>query len=381
MKPLRIIDNQFNLITEIDQYESMFFTRSWSGIGSMEIRINRYIKGADLLSKGTLIMVGDSRHKVYIIKHRDIELTEGGKLSEMWSIKALSLKGVLSQRITLPPSTTAYDSKQGDAETVMKHYVENNVISPFDQNRVIDNLAIEDNLGRGQGVSWQSRFKNLAEELRAISLFSGIGWNISIDIQQLKWVFEVEEGRDLTVNQTSLPPVIFSPQFDSLHSLRYTESELNYKNIAYVAGQGQGVDRKLLELGGDSGLNRHEIFIDARDIPNEDEDQQPRLEQDIIDDLTERGQQQLSELTQERYLEGQMLTNSSFKYEKDYDLGDIVTIQNTDWNVTMDARITEIREIYEQAGYRIEGTFGNKQPTLIDKIKKEFSQISGEVRK
>jgi Siphovirus ReqiPepy6 Gp37-like protein/F5/8 type C domain len=531
MKPIRIIDNQFNLLTEIDQYESMFLIRRWSEVGELELRINRHMSGANLLTKGNIILVGDALHKVYIIKHREIELNEDGKASENWNVKALSLKSVLGQRITLPPLTTAYDNKQGDAETVMKHYVDNNVISPSDADRIITNVSLAANQNRGITVSWRSRFKNLAEELTNISLFSGIGWNVSLDVQQLKWVFDVSEGRDLTVNQSVLPPVIFSPQFDSLRSLHYTESELNYKNIAYVAGQGEGVDRRVVELGTDTGLNRHEIFIDARDVPEETDDDepaytneigagtatanaytsgyppssafdgnsgttwgntssmpswlqydfgtgktivkyrlyyeygvsgwnsydyspstwdfqgsndnvnwttldtqtgqgwdsdgwkeyifdnttsfryyrlyvtssknslwctimemqmlslvisegpQPRPEQDIIDDLTDRGQQELNGLLQEKYLEGQILTNSPFKYEQDYDLGDIVTIQNKDWNVTMDSRITEIKEIYEQSGFQIEATFGNKRPTLIDKIKREFSQIGSEVRK
>jgi Siphovirus ReqiPepy6 Gp37-like protein len=383
MKPIRIIDNQFNLLAEIDQYESMFLIRRWSEVGELELRINRHMSGANLLTKGNIILVGDALHKVYIIKHREVELDENGKASENWNVKALALKSVLGQRITLPPLTTAYDNKQGDAETVMKHYVDNNVISPSDADRIITNVSSATNQNRGMTVSWRSRFKNLAEELTNISLFSGIGWNVSLDIQQLKWVFDVSEGRELTVNQSTLPPVIFSPQFDSLRSLHYTESELNYKNIAYVAGQGEGIDRRVVELGADTGLNRHEIFIDARDVAEETEDDppQPRPEQDIIDDLTDRGQQELNGLLQEKYLEGQILTNSPFKYEQDYDLGDIVTIQNKDWNVTMNARITEIKEIYERSGFQIEATFGNKRPTLIDKIKREFSQIGSEVRK
>lgn len=47
----------------------------------------------------------------------------------------------------------------------------------------------------------------------------------------------------------------------------------------------------------------------------------------------------------------------------------------------MDARITHIKEIHEGGGFSIEATFGNNRPTLIQKIKQELSQISGEIRK
>lgn len=379
MQPIRIITPDFHLLGEIDDYESLLPVFSFHGIGSIELKVNRYKNHVEHLVKNNIIMLNPK--KVFIIKHREIELDENGKASENWLIKGLALKAIVGQRITLPPAHTAYDNKQGNAETVMKHYVESNIVNPLDPKRKIADLIISPNLNRGTTISWQSRFKNIAEEISAISLNSGLGWDVTLDINQKKWVFDVVEGLDLTVNQTTNPPVIFSPQFDSLQTLGYSESLLNYKNMAYVGGQGEGIDRRVIEVGSSSGLDRHEIFIDARDVEEIDENQQPIPESTIIQTLSERGLQQLNEVIQEEYLEGQILTNSPFKYEKDYRLGDMVTVQNTDWGVTMDTRITEIKEIYEVSGYRIEAVFGNNRPTLIKKIKQELAQISGEVRR
>jgi hypothetical protein len=379
MQPIRIITPDFNLLGEIDDYESLLPVFSFHGMGSIELRINRYKNHVEHLVKNNIIMLNPK--KVFIIKHREIELDEKGKASENWLVKGLPLKAIVGQRITLPPSHTAYDNKQGDAETVMKHYVDINLVNPIDPQRKIEELVIAPNLNRGVDISWQSRYKNVAEEITSISLNTGLGWDVTLDINQKKWVFDVVEGLDLTVNQDTNPPVIFSPQFDSLQTLGYSDSLLNYKNMAYVGGQGEGIDRRVIEVGTNSGLNRHEVFIDARDVEEEDENQQPLPESTIVQTLSERGQQQLNGLIQEEYLEGQVLTHSPFKYEKDYYLGDIVTIQNTDWGVTMDTRITEIKEIFEVSGYRIEAVFGNDRPTLIKKIKQELAQISGEVRK
>jgi Siphovirus ReqiPepy6 Gp37-like protein len=383
MIPIRIITADFQLLGEIDNYSSLFFTRRWHGIGDLELRISRHLKHTEHLVKGNIIIVGESLKKVFIIKHREIELTQDGKASENWLIKALALKSIAAQRTIVPPLTTAYDNKQGNAETVLKHYIDRNIVSPTDSNRIISQLMIAANQNRGPTVSWQSRFKNLAEEIINISSLSELGWDVFLDIQQNKWVFDVEEGRDLSANQSILPPVIFSPQFETLQSLRYTESDLNYKNTAYVAGQGEGIERRIVQVGNSIGLDRHEIFVDARDVAEQTEDDPPvnRPDADIINDLSLRGQQQLNELLQEKYLEGQVLTKSKLVYEQDYDLGDIVTIQHKDWNITMDIRLTEIKEIYEPGGFRIEGTFGKSMPTLIDKIKREIGQVAAEIRK
>ncbi|RDE19252.1 siphovirus ReqiPepy6 Gp37-like family protein [Parageobacillus thermoglucosidasius] len=381
MKPIRILTPQLDLLAEIDNHESLLFTRRWHEVGEFELRINRHKRHTELLQRGNLIMLGASRNKVGIIRHREIELDENGKASENWLVKGIALKGVMAQRIVVPSVGDSHDRANGSAETVMKHYVDRHVVNPVDAKRKIDMVVLALDQQRGSNISWESRFKNLAEELVEISKASGLGWDVILDFERKKWVFDVFVGRDLTVNQSVNPPVIFSPQFESLKQLSFVESDFNYRNYGYIAGQGEGEDRRVVEVGATEGLSRIETFIDARDISEEDENQQALPEAEIIAKLQQRGQQKLSEFAQEFFLEGQILTNSPFEYEKDYDLGDIVTIQNREWGVTRDARITEIKEIYEPGGFQIEATFGESRPTLIKKLKQELAQISGEVRK
>ena len=382
MKSIRILTPQLDLLAEIDNYESLLFTRRWHEIGEFELRINRHKQHTEFLQRGNLIMLGASRNKVGIIRHREIELDENGKKTENWLVKGIALKGVMAQRLVVPSVNDSHDRASGAAETVMKHYVNNHIVNPVDVKRKIDMLALAVDQQRGSQISWESRFKNLADELVEISKASGLGWDVFLDFQQKKWIFDVFEGRNLTVNQTENPPVIFSPQFESLKQLSFVESDFNYRNFGYIAGQGEGVDRRVVEVGGDvSGLARIETFIDARDVSEQDEEQQTLPESEIVNKLKERGQQKLREFTQDFFLEGHVLTKSPFTYEKDYDLGDFVTIQNREWGITRDARITEVKEIYESSGLQLEVTLGESRPTLIKKLKQELAQIIGEVRK
>ncbi|OAO79810.1 siphovirus ReqiPepy6 Gp37-like family protein [Anoxybacillus flavithermus] len=381
MKPIRILTPQLDLLAEIDNHESLLFTRRWHEVGEFELRINRYKRHTELLQRGNLIMLGSQRNKVGIIRHREIALDENGKKTENWLVKGIVLKGIVAQRLVVPPASDSHDRANGSAETVMKHYINNHIVNPVDVKRKIDMLILASDQQRGSTINWESRFKKLDDELIEISKAIGLGWDVFLDFQQKKWIFDVYEGRNLTVNQTENPPVIFSPQFESLKQLSFVESDFNYRNYGYIAGQGEGEDRRIVEVGEAEGLSRIETFIDARDISEEDENQQALPEAEIIAKLQQRGQQKLAEFAQEFFLEGQILTNSPFKYEIDYDLGDIVTIQNREWGVTRDTRITEIKEIYEPSGFQIEATFGESRPTLIKKLKQELSQISGEVRK
>lgn len=380
--PIRIMTSGFDLLGETASYESLQIERSWHGIGVLEMRINRYKQHVDKLQRGNIIFTHAHTNKGYLIRHKEIELDSNGKVTENWIIRALSLKSWLAQRLTIPPERTNHDNKQGDAESVMLHYVINNAVNPIDPARTLPDIVLVSNLNRGNPLEWQSRFKNLAEELTEISFLSGLGWNVDIDYINKKYRFQVLEGRDLTAGQSDLPPAIFSPEFDTLGELKYTESELDYKNLAIVAGQGEGAERRIIHVGESTGFERFELFVDARDVSEETEDEEPlpRPIEDIEADLTNRGQQKLAEHEQEIYLEGQTLSKSRLVYERDYDLGDMVTLQNRGWGVTLDSRITEVKEIYEGGRpKKIELTFGNDKPTLISKIKKEMSGMKAEM--
>ncbi|RIJ64096.1 siphovirus ReqiPepy6 Gp37-like family protein [Rummeliibacillus sp. POC4] len=382
MLPLRIIDLNFKLIEEVSLYESLQLTRKHHEIGEIELKINRYVKGADQLRKDRIIFPHNQLHKVYQIKHREIELDENGKETENWIIKAKSLKSWLSQRLILPPSHTAYVNKQGKAETVMKYFVDICAVNPVDAKRKILNLVISPDLKRGDTISRSARFDVLSDEMITISQLSGLGWNISVDIKNKQFVFDVVEGVNCVSTQRDNPPVIFSPEFDSLKSMGYTESYLDYKNMAYIAGQGEGVDRRVITIGDTAtGLDRYELFVDARDVGETNTDDEgnetPRSQQEIETDLTDRGNEKLSEHSQEIYMEGQILTKSPFIYERDWDLGDITTQQNKNWGITMDARITEVKEIYEAGNpKRIEVVFDKDKPTFMNLIKRQFKNMN-----
>ncbi|SPT98439.1 phage minor structural protein, N- region [Lysinibacillus capsici] len=382
-KPIRILTLELSLVGEVDNYSSLIFDMSWHGIGEFELRINKYIQYADELQKDRLIIIGNDYRKVFVIKYRQIELDENGKASENWIVRGLQLKSIVAERLTIPPTGKSHDNVTGSHETVMKHYIDTCLVNTTDIRRKVPMLTIAPDLQRGKQLSYSSRLKMLAEEMATLSLDSGLGWTVYLDLNNKRWVFDVLEGVNRTRGQNINSPVTFSPEFNSLKSLSYTQSDLNYKNIAVVAGQGEGVERRIIEVGeeGKTGYWRREVFIDARDISETDDDGVQLPAEKVIAALKARGQQQLNELLQEEYLEGQMLNQGSFIYEKDFNNGDMVTIQNLNWGVTLDARITSVREAYENNTNIIEGTFGNNKPTLVQKIKQELSQISGEVRR
>lgn len=385
MLPLRIMDQNFNLLGEIDKYSSLQLTRSHFGVGSCELRINRYMKYTEKLTRRNIIFPYNQLHKPYMIMHKEIELDQNGKATENWIIKCLSLKAITAQRVIYPTSGAEYNVVEGDMETVLKHYVNTEMINPIDQNRIYQNLVLAPNQNRGSTISIKVRYENLADKIAELAILNNMGWNIELDLQNKKYRFDVIEGIDRTENQSVIPPVIFSTEYETLESITYAESDLEYKNVAVVGGKGEGLDRRIIEVGTAIGKDRFELFVDANvdeEMTVEDSNEKlPRPEEDIIADLEKEGQNALNEHAQEIYLEGQILAKSKYKYEQHYNVGDEVTIQNIDWGVTLDTVITSVKEIYEPGKQKNELIFDNDRPTLISKVKKEIKKVSKDIRR
>src|SRR5690625_4645821 len=206
----------------------------------------------------------------------------------------------------------------------MKHYVQNNFIDPVDPNRQMPMLEIAPVLNRGSKVKWESRYKNVADELENIGQIGNLGWTVYADIPRKKFVFDVVEGKDLTQeNADGNHPVFFSPDFSTVESQNFVNSDQELRNVGYVGGQGEGVDRKIMELGKTSGIDRIEEFIDARDVGTDEEDEETGettelTPEELEEQRIERGINKMRETPTVPSVEAERLTPTTRKsYERD----------------------------------------------------------------
>lgn len=351
---VRTLSPQFELLGEIDNYETLIFIRKHYTVGEFELYINIEKEHTEKLAEDNLIMIANDREKIGVIRHREIKLEEDG--NEILQIKGYTLKGIMNRRIILPPTGEAYDRIEGSQEYIMKQFVYNHVTNPVDINRRIPQVQIAPNRNRGEQDRWRGRFETLSDKLTEVGLFADLGWTMWLDTENEKWIFDVVEGRDLTVNQDILPPVIFSVDFDNIKGQLFIDSSLRYSNVGYAGGKGDEEDRLIQQIGEGSGLDRIESFLNCSSAED-------------ITELKKEGNRELEQLKRILTFESQVLDLGSFIYGKDWDLGDIVTVQNRKWNVSMDIQIVGIREIYDIDGFNIEPIFGDNVPSFIDDIK------------
>lgn len=350
LKTLRIFSPEFTFLGEIENYESFFFTRRSRKVGEFELHINVHSNFIDTLQNGNLVYL--AHNKVGIIRYRELSREN----LETLIVKGPCVKSLLSSRITVPSEGNSNDSIQGTIEQVAHHYVIQNAISPIDTKRVIPHLDYKLTNHGGETISWNSRYKALDEELEKITQDTSFWWDVEVDLTSKKYVFVVNKSNSKTSSQAVLPPVIFSIDFDNIAKSKFIDSSLSHRNIAYVGGQGEGAERTIIEVGENSGFERFEMFVDARDI-------------EAADDLPKRGYEKLQELSILKTFESEVAPFGSFIYGEDWDLGDVVTVTDKQWGITLDTPIPEIREVYEPNNIKVEPVFGNTIPTLKEKIK------------
>lgn len=344
---IRFFDKDIVFLGEVDLFTSLFYISKWETYGEFEIHFDSF--NNDLFKQGNIIMLNNTPELSGIIEHIEIKSENKNDIK----LKGFSLGYLFSNRITVPPKGYAYHTFNTNIEDIMYSLVKANATEPVDDNRKIPNLILRESKHRGERVQFQTRYKYVSDELTNLSKTSGLGWRIVLDFENQKLVFEVIEGLDLSSDQEVNPPKIFSVDYDNIKKQDFINSNIGYKNMAYVAGQGQGDNRELELLNNsNSGFNRREIFIDARDIEEGG-------------NLADRGKIKLAENKKILNFESEV---DSSDYRRHWNLGDIVTTVDKKLNILKNNRISEIKETWEK-DYKIEPTFGVPIPSPMEKIK------------
>lgn len=184
---------------------------------------------------------------------------------------------------------------------------------------------------------------------------NGIGDNTG-NPDHVGTVIEVHKESGYMVVEEGNPYVIFSPKFENIINSNYIESKASLKTVTLVGGEGEGAGRRYTTVGGGSGLNRRELFTDARDISSNVGSDDALTDAEYMAQLQQRGKEKLAENVSITSFEGETETTIMFQYGKDFFNGDIVQIANEYGHETK-ARILEIVRSEDKDGYSVYPTF------------------------
>lgn len=355
---LYIFDRDFNFKGIFEGYYSLRWIRRYSKCGGFELHCSLTSETLNLLKKGNIIWKKDDLEAGYI-EYRNLTQDEEGK--EILVIKGRFLTGYIGRRIIWGIENLNTISELGIRELINK-----NCINPTNIDRKIDSLILGELKNYTEKLNYQVSYKNLLEEIESIVNVSELGIRTLFDLENKQMIFDIYKGLDRTAGQSKNAPAIFSREFENVLEQEYTDSLNNYKNVGLIAGEGEGTARQLAVVGQGIGLKRYETFIDARDLQKE-----TMTVEEYEAKLKDRGITKLAEYKEIETFESKIDVRSNLVYKKDFNLGDLVTCTSKEWGITVDTRITEIEEVYEEDGFNVNVVFGNNIPTLIDVIKRE----------
>lgn len=171
--------------------------------------------------------------------------------------------------------------------------------------------------------------------------------------------------------ETSSNPIVFYASLEDIAESLYEHDTRSLKNVALIAGEGEGSDRVFTSIGNATGWERRELWIDARDVQSDEGTTAQAYEKQ----LKQRGSEKLAENKTLESIEASLRTYGGIQYSfgEDYYLGDYVTIVDERIGVKVNALITGFEvDVSSDNGSSLYLTFGYGQPSLMQAIKRKF---------
>lgn len=217
----------------------------------------------------------------------------------------------------------------------------------------------------GAAAQKQTSYGNLLQYTDELLQEYQYGARTTIDKDNNKLLYSVYAGIDRSVdNAEGNAPLIFSDDFDNLSTAIYKYDTSGYKNTALVGGAGEGSARFYIVLNdAAAGMARRETFIDddsiARTYTDDSETEQTYTDAEYTVMLQTDALQKMAEFVDVETFEGEIdMANTNYALGIDYDLGDVVTVQDNTILKYINARITTITETQDDSGYNIAVKYG-----------------------
>lgn len=400
MSTIEILDRNFKRLDILRHYTFSQYNMKFRGIGTFTVNAPLELNTIFLNREEQYYLLFNGNVHPVVGKVEDVKKESEDEENKLTITGRLALfiltKRIVSDTINTSGTTLEHMEKLV-TENILK--VKNNRYIPI----TIDDSAVNKNkLSKVDrqvtgGYIWDEFEELLEQDKIGIELYPKIVPTYSvndIDSNILDWTLKFSSGIDRTKgNADGNTPVIFSQQLSNINRVDYERNVENHCNIAYVAGEGEGSNRKWFEIPINQeesqetkGWERSELWIDARDIQSEDDNGNQLTEEQYNALIRQRAEEKAVENNIQESYEATVITkNKRYVYGKDYFLGDFVTAVDTQLGLEFDVQIIGItfskqdtEEITD-----IELQYGNKRispQSILQQNKRKTEQNSNDIR-
>lgn len=334
-------------VAVIDYATSVIWVKRFNDAGEFEIYLPASTELLELFTDQTII-TRDDEETVMIFEK--IKLTTDDENGDYLTISGRSIESIIERRII-----SKQTNFNGKAESCIRKFMEENIISPSDGNRKIDLLELGAVQGYTETIDKQATGKNLLDTIKEICVSYEYGFKIRF--VNGKFIFDLYKGTDRSLHQSENTHVVFSSQFENLGNTEYSYDITSFYNSAYVGGEGEGKDRVIENASTASAVSmyRREMWVDARSTSS-NTDESTLTPKQYAALLVQQGNEELRNAKETKEFSGELLDINQYVYGKDYQLGDKVSIVN-EYRISGTATVTEITEVEDENGYKITPTF------------------------
>lgn len=349
MYNILLLDKDFKAIALIDDYQSLTWHRVYGNVGDFVLylrpEVYQHTKDA---------------YYLYLSDNKELALIECNELTDdQLIVRGNFYDTVYDREIVYPTQTFSNKYPEEIAYALINEYFPT-IETPAE---------IE---GLGSKITTQFTGKSVLEVLQDICESQALGFETKYSSTGNVLTFRLYQGLNRLSTQNENPFIDFSNNYDTLSEYEFTYDIRPEKNYALVAGEGEGDDRVTTTVDWSDGGDVKKLFVDARDLQKDEE----TTDAEYIEILKERGREKLAECTAVENIEvTPIMTN--YEYRVDYDLGDLCAadILHKDprtgeviFKASLDKRITELDEVYENNALTLKLTLGEQYPTISNAI-------------
>lgn len=367
-----ILDDLLRRDTVVDVFESLIWTERFAEIGDFELVLRAtqgnqrsFIPGIQLaMNKSNLVMTVET-----------VEGTTSADGRQQLKVKGRSLESLLEDRVALGTNgvgnITAVWSLQDTPDNIIRQIfayicvqgqVSPDDVIPFIEPNLITSLYPADNLpSPDYEIALEQKPDSVYNAIKSLADNFDLGFRLYREDQgaaAAKLRFNVYTGSDRTAAQTTLPPVVFSPEMETLQNTKELSTIEKTKNVAIVLyireiGGAMTVDSQTVYADGVdpdvAGFERRVLPVEITSLPDG--------VTDVPAYLIQQGKDALSEARPLSLLDGEIDQHSPYVYGTHYFLGDLVTMQKAN-GVANSMRVTEQIFAEDEQGER-------SYPTLV----------------
>jgi len=329
----------------VESFEYLRWTRRYAQCGSFELKAIASNENIALLKIGNILWKNDDE-EAGIIENLEMTLQE----QEYITVSGRFATSLLARRIIWGTEILT-----GDLSAAILQLLNNHLISPANADRAIGGFAYTPE-AVGVSVNTQTSFGNLMDTITGLCEAADLGLRTAFAPAAKQFIFQLYTG--------AVSQAVFSKEYENIMEQIFTERLSTFANTALVGGEGEGSERTFAAAGGGTGLDRYEIFVDAKDLRSED------FPSGYEAALLFRGNSKLAEQAMVRAFDVTVNQYGNLKYKADFDLGNMVQAVSKRWGISMTARITSVEESYDRDGISLSVVFGKPLLTLSEKLKR-----------